>query len=299
MTPAQARAFLAVAVEGSFTAAARRLAVSQPTVTSQIGGIEEQYKVELFHRTGRGARPTAAGAALLPIVRRMFASFEEAIGCLEDYRGLRQGYLRVGAYGPYDVAALAARYKKRFPALSVSVDIANSRTLAEKLLNYDLDVALLDRIGDHREFHVLAFGTPSLVVIAPKAAAWAGRCSISVEELKSHILVCREPGSATRAAFDRLIGIDDVPAHRLLQFGSREGVVSAVAEGTGLGAIFDEGELGNNRVVKLSIKGPVVSSKVDVVCLAERRTSQLISDFLDVAREYLRERRGRRANRHQ
>ena len=75
--------------------------------------------------------------------------------------------------------------------------------------------------------------------------------------------------------------------------------MSAVAEGTGLGAIFDEGELGDNRVVKLSIKGPVVSSKVDVVCLAERRTSQLISDFLDVAREYLRERRGRRANRHQ
>ena len=99
MTPAQARAFLAVATEGSFTAAARRLNVSQPTITSQVGLIEKLYKVELFHRQGRGVRLTSAGAALLPILRRMFASFEEAIAYLEDFRGLRQGHLHVGSYG--------------------------------------------------------------------------------------------------------------------------------------------------------------------------------------------------------
>ena len=58
MTPAQARAFVAVASEGSFTAAARRLNVSQPTITSQVGLIEKLYNVELFHRQGRGVRLT-------------------------------------------------------------------------------------------------------------------------------------------------------------------------------------------------------------------------------------------------
>ena|SRR6516165_508987 len=86
MTPSQARAFLAVATEGSFTAAARCLAVSQPTVTSQVGDIEKKYKVELFHRSARGASLTPAGAVLLPLVRRMFASFEEALGARADSR---------------------------------------------------------------------------------------------------------------------------------------------------------------------------------------------------------------------
>jgi DNA-binding transcriptional LysR family regulator len=86
-----------------------------------------------------------------------------------------------------------------------------------------------------------------------------------------------------------------MPAHRLLEFGSREGVVSAVAEGAGLGAIFDEGVLADNRVIKLSIKGVDISSKVDLVWLGQRRASRLISDFLDVAREYLHEQRPRRA----
>ena len=290
MTPAQARAFLAVATEGSFTAAARRLNVSQPTVTSQVGLIEKLYKVELFYRQGRGVRLTSAGVALLPILRRMFASFEEAMAYLEDFRGLRQGHLRVGSYGPFDVAALVARYRTRFPTLSISVDFGNSRTLADKLLNYDLDVAVLDRIDPHPEFHVLPFRSPVLVAIAPKTAVWAGRKSISVEELKGHVLIRREPGSATRAALDRLVGAADLPPHRLVQFGSREGVVNAVAEGIGLGAIFDDGVLPGNRVIKLAIVGAGISSKVDVVCLAERRTSQLISGFLIVTGAYLRDR---------
>jgi aminoethylphosphonate catabolism LysR family transcriptional regulator len=287
MTPSQARAFLAVATEGSFTAAARRLAVTQPTVTSQVGDIEKQYNVDLFHRTSRGARLTPAGTVLLPVVRRMFASFEEALACLEDFREMRQGHLRIGAYGPYDVAALVARHKKRFPALSISVDIANSSTLAEKLLNYELDVALLDQIEAHPEFEVLPFRNPVLVVIAPRTDPWLGRRSISIEELKKQILVCREAGSATRAAFDRVVGLADMPAHRLLELGSREGVVSAVAQGAGVGAMFDEGALAENRVIKLAIKGANISSKVDLVWLGQRRTSRLISDFIDVAREYL------------
>ena len=68
MTPTQGRAFLAVAIEGSFTGAAKRLNLSQPSVTTQVGLLERQYKVELFHRIGRG----------------------EATAYLEDLRGQRR-----------------------------------------------------------------------------------------------------------------------------------------------------------------------------------------------------------------
>jgi DNA-binding transcriptional LysR family regulator len=57
MTPIRARAFFGAATEGSFSGgAAKRLNVSQPSVTTQVGSIERHYKVELFHRTGRGVR---------------------------------------------------------------------------------------------------------------------------------------------------------------------------------------------------------------------------------------------------
>ena len=284
MTPAQARAFLAVAVEGSFTAAARRLNVSQPTVTSQVGLIEKRYRIELFHRTGRGVRLTSAGVALLPILRRMFASFEEALAYLDDLRGLRQGHLRVGSYGPYDVTALVARYRKRFPALSVSVDFANSRILAEKLLNYDLDVAVLASTERREEFLAMPFRQPQLIAIAPRNETWSKRDNLRPKDLAGQTLIVRETGSIARQAFEKLLLEAGISKPRC-SFNSREGVLSAVAAGMGISAIFDEGLLPEDKVVRLPMRGCNIRSNIEVACLKERRNSAPIRAFLTIAKE--------------
>ncbi len=265
MTPTQARAFLAVALKGSFSAAARGLRVSQPTVTNQVKQIERHYDVELFY------------------------SFEEANTFLDDLKGKRRGHLQIGSYGPYDVMNIVGRYRQRFPAVTLSVDFINSESLAEKLLNYELDVAVLGRIKRQPKFHTLPFSQPPLVVIAPRDNRWIGHQSVSAADLKDEIIVRREPGSVARANHDHFFEKANIPSSRIHQFGSREGVINAVAEGVGIGTIFDEGVVPEDRVIKLRIAGPPILSKVDVVCLANRRTNPLISGLFDIAQEILAE----------
>jgi LysR family transcriptional regulator, low CO2-responsive transcriptional regulator len=289
MTPSQARAFLAVALKGSFSNAARSLRVSQPTVTNQVKAIERHYDVELFFRSGRGASLTPAGEALLPHVRAMFNSFEEANTVLLDLKGKRRGHLHVGSYGPYDVMTVVGRYRKRFPSVTLSVDFANSEILAEKLNNYELDVAVLGQIERQPQFDTLPFSRPPLVVIAPRTNTWIGRESVSAADLKDEIIVRREPGSLARLSHDQFFKKANIPSSRIHQFSSREGVINAVAEGVGVGTIFDEGFLPEDRVVKLKLAGPPVQTKVDVVCLANRRANPLISGFFEVAQEILSE----------
>jgi LysR family transcriptional regulator, low CO2-responsive transcriptional regulator len=284
MTPTQARAFQAVATEGSFTAGARKLGVSQPTVTNQVKQIEGRYGVELFHRTAHGVRLTASGEELLAIVRRVFGSFDEALAYLQEAQGMRLGRLRVGSYGPYDVISMVARYREHYPAIAISVEFANSRDLAQRLLHYDLDVAVLGRDTYRPEFQVLPFSTPALVALAPRSAEWDGRRSISVEEFGKHTLICREPGSAARSAFDKLLGRTLEPGATLIQVASREGIVAAVAEGLGLAVLFDEGTLPEGRVVKLKISGSNIVSQIDVVCLKERRAMPTLKSFLAIAK---------------
>jgi aminoethylphosphonate catabolism LysR family transcriptional regulator len=289
MTPSQARAFLAVAGKGSFSEAARSLGISQPTVTTQIKHIERRYEVELFYRSGRGTTLTSVGLALLPLIRRMFENFDEAKTYLDEIQGMHRGHLRIGSYGPYDVTKLVARYNSRFPGVSITVDISNSQSLAEKLIKYDLDIAVLGRIKPQPEFHALPFRSPRLVVIAPRNARWIGRQSVSVAEFAKEKIVCRELGSAARAAHDRLLAKAKIPPNQIVQFASREGVVSAVAEGIGIGTIFDEGILPDERIVKLKIAGPAIQSRVAIVCLADRRSNKLIFNFLEIAQELLKE----------
>jgi DNA-binding transcriptional LysR family regulator len=247
--------------------------------------IERQYSVELFHRNGRGASLTPVGESLLPSIRRMFGSFEEANTYLGEIKGMRRGNLRVGSYGPYDVVKALARFHRRFPSVTLSVDFSNSESLAQKLINYDLDVAIIGQIKRQPKFFTLPFSRPPLVVIAPRNEKWAGRKSVSANDLKSEIIVRREPGSTARVTHDRFFDKVEVAPDRIFQFGSREGIISAVAEGIGVGTIFDEGFFPEDRVVKLAIAGPPIVSKVDLVCLADRRSNRLISSFIDVAKE--------------
>jgi aminoethylphosphonate catabolism LysR family transcriptional regulator len=289
MTPAQARAFQAVALEGSFTAAARRLCVSQPTVTNQIRQLEQTFKVELFHRTARGVRLTQTGSELLSIVRRMFGSYQEAIEFLQEAQGMRRGHLRVGSYGAYDVIKMLARFSQRYPGFSISLAFANSRDLTKKLLAYELDVAVLGHAEERAELHTKPFSKPPLVAIAPRMTPWSTRNRLDVSQFEGETLILRELGSAARTAFEQLLADAQVPLTRVVEVGSREGVVSAVAAGIGISVIFNEGFLPADRVLKLPIANCDLCSSVEVVCLSERKQSLAVSAFFGIADELLSE----------
>jgi aminoethylphosphonate catabolism LysR family transcriptional regulator len=287
MTPAQARAFQAVALEGSFTAAARSLRVSQPTVTNQVKQLEQHYRVELFHRSGRGVLLTRTGEELLSIVRRMFGSYREAVEYLQASQGMRRGHLRLGSYGPYDASRMLARFKKRFPAIQSSISFGNSRVLGKQLLEYELDVGVVGRIEYHPEFHILPFSRPPLILIAPADGAWPATGTVTAARLDGTPFICRESGSAVRVAFDQFLAATEVRPGDIIEIGSREGMVNAVAEGLGVAVMFDEGPLPRERVAKLAIEGCDIRTDVDVVCLAERRESPIINNFLQIAQELI------------
>ena len=205
MTPAQARAFHAVAVEGSFTAAAKLLNLSQPTLTHQVKLIEFRYKVELFHRTSRGARLTATGAELLAIVRRMFSDYDEAVAFLDEVHGMRQGHLRVGSYEPYDLSRMLVRFIERYPGIRISAQFANSPELSNRLLQYDIDVAVLASTERRDEFLAMPFRQPRLIAIAPRNETWSKRDNLRPKDLAGHTLIVRETGSIARQAFEKLM----------------------------------------------------------------------------------------------
>ena len=84
MRLSQLRAFLAVAQAGGFTAAAQRLHVSQPTLTTQVRLLEAQYGVELFHRIARGIRLTETGQRLFALTGHLASVESDAMHLLKD-----------------------------------------------------------------------------------------------------------------------------------------------------------------------------------------------------------------------
>jgi molybdenum-dependent DNA-binding transcriptional regulator ModE len=90
------RAFVAVVEEGSLSAAARRLHVSQPALSQTVAGLEREFGVPLLTRSSTGALPTEAGRTLLAQARAVLNRHEQALNAMAAHTAAGGGALRIG-----------------------------------------------------------------------------------------------------------------------------------------------------------------------------------------------------------
>lgn len=281
MNYSQIRAFHAVAGEGGFVKAAQRLNVSQPTLSEQVKQLEQHFGVRLFERRGRRSELTDLGRALFDVTRRFFAVELEAEQLLSAARGLKRGRLRVVADAPYLIMPLLAAFSRRHPGIELSLDFGNSERVLAALLERRADVILLPDIERDRRLFALPLERGRLVLLVSRAHPWGRRRSIALDELAGERLILRESGSTTRAILDEaLVARGVVPAATWV-VGSREGLREAVAEGLGVGAVF-ESEIGwDERLHALPVRDAGLTSTEYLACLTERRHDRVIAAFLE------------------
>lgn len=146
------RVFVAVAEEGSLSAAARRLHMSQPAVTQIIQSLEKQLGGRLLERDHVGARPTERGSALLREARVLVAHHDRIIAEMTAPASPTVGPLRIGVpleLPPNLLPSAIARVSANFPDLVVQMSHARSTDQLVALKAGELDMALLrDRPHD-------------------------------------------------------------------------------------------------------------------------------------------------------
>jgi LysR family transcriptional regulator, hydrogen peroxide-inducible genes activator len=190
------RSFIETADAGSLSAAARRLALSQPSLTAQIQRLEQHLGTPLFDRHGRGVRLTDAGTALYPRARRILddvRSTEDAIrnDAAEGTRTLSVG--AIPTIAPYVLPAAIQRMRTRHAELRVELREDYSAVLAKLLLSGALEVVIAALPYAFEHLDIEHIGLDALVVAVPvqHAAARAGR--ITLAQLRDAPAVTLDP----------------------------------------------------------------------------------------------------------
>ena len=282
MRHTQLRSFHAVAQRLSFTAAARALGVSQPTITTQVKSLEAEFGLELFVRRGRRIELTETGGGLLDITRRLFSDEKEAADYLNETRGLKTGHLRVGAVGPYHVTDMLAAFNGRYPGIYVSVTVGNSRDTLRDLLDYRTDIAVLAHVDPDLRLIAIPYRRHKVVVMCPVDHAFAQRRSLRARDMEGQRLIVREAGSTTRRAFDQAMREADTRPKVVMEIGSRESIREAVAKGIGLGVVSEAEYIPDPRIHALPVTDAEIYTYAHVVYLKERQNARLVRAFLDV-----------------
>jgi DNA-binding transcriptional LysR family regulator len=139
------RYFMAVAEYGSFTKAAERLFVSQPTLSQQIRDLERELGVTLFRRERDGTRVTVAGEVFYDRAKRVFAAVEDSIA---DTRraASTMSTLRIGVAGPLPESVhvpVVSAFTAAFPQVQIRMHELGFPTYEQPLIDGQVDVALL------------------------------------------------------------------------------------------------------------------------------------------------------------
>jgi aminoethylphosphonate catabolism LysR family transcriptional regulator len=278
----QLRSFHAVATSGSFTKAAESLNVSQPTVTTQVGQLEDLYKVELFHRTGRRVRPTELGERLLQMSRQIFSLEAEAVQLLRDAGELRSGHLRVAAVGPSHVTKMLVGFHQHYPGIKISVSTGNSQDVLDRLLDYSADVGVLAQVFKDNRFVSVPYSEHPVIVFCSASHRFAKRRTIRTSELQGERLILREHGSTTRKAIESALAAAKVECEVVMEVASREIIREAVVQGLGVAAVSEVEYVPGPGLHAVRISDAAIRTYAHVVCLRERRDTRLIRTFFDV-----------------
>ncbi|WP_435192586.1 LysR family transcriptional regulator [Streptomyces sp. NRRL F-5630] len=187
------RCFLAVAEEGSVTAAAARLRVGQPAVSRTLAALERRLGVRLVDRSTHHLALTAEGVAFRVRARAAVAAFDEAVALVGAPRALRLGHAWSAA-GRF-TTPLLRRWRERRPDVPLELLRVDDRTAG--LLRGVVDLALLR--GPVMEPGLVAvelYAEPRVAAV-PADSGWAGRARVGLEELAGGTLALNTVSGST------------------------------------------------------------------------------------------------------
>ncbi|MBS0297227.1 MAG: LysR family transcriptional regulator [Proteobacteria bacterium] len=183
------RAFLAVLREGSLSAAARTLGLTQPTVGRQIEALQRQLGVALFTRSPQGLSPTPAALALRDPAQAMASAAEALRRAATGEADEPAGVVRLSAseiVGVEVLPAILADFRAQHPGVIVELSVSNA---VEDLLRRDVDVAV--RMTRPRQQALVArrIGAVRIGLYAHRRYAERFGLPASLDDLRAHPVI--------------------------------------------------------------------------------------------------------------
>src|SRR5947207_9438582 len=202
------RVFLKVAELEHITRASEELNLSQPAVTKTIQSIESEVGLELIERQGRRIALTHAGRVLQNYARQIFAlerEMEEALGALRDVEGGEVTLAANTTAGVYLLPPIVARFRTRYPQVTLNISILNSHEIVEETLNWSLDFGLVEGEPSWLPpgLKVEVFDYDELVLVTVPSHRWSQETSLKPEDLGDGELLLREQGSGIREVIEQ------------------------------------------------------------------------------------------------
>ncbi|SEI80829.1 LysR substrate-binding domain-containing protein [Achromobacter sp. NFACC18-2] len=229
------RYFVKIVEAGSFSRAAALIPVAQPALSQQIAALEEELGVVLLHRSARGARPTAAGAAFYTEAASILSRMERIPQIVRSLDGEIQGVVRIGmssTLASFLAGELMEKCRAVLPKISLRFSSDASGQLGARIRDSSLDLALVFEDQPTTGFAREPLFRQRLFVVSP---CKPGRrlSALRFERLADMPLILPAHPNITRGMLDRLFSEAGIVPQVVAETEVFSGMLSAVQAGIG------------------------------------------------------------------
>ncbi len=291
MTIRHLRIFLTVCECGnSITKAAKKLYMTQPSVSVAIQEMEKYYGISLFDRISRRLYLTEPGRQFLEYALRISALFDDMEKGLRNWDSF--GILRIGAsitIGSQFMPSYVETFAAMHPQADVRVFIGASHQLEQKLLNNELDFALVERPIHEDSLVAEPYMEDSLEVISPARPPFFSGQVLTKEEFSHQRFLLREHGSGTREVFKEAVEREGLNIRPAWEGMSTTALVNAVIHGLGIAVVprrMVSGPLEKGLVYALEVEGLEFKRCFFIVHHKDKLLTRTFQAFIDLCRCY-------------
>jgi DNA-binding transcriptional LysR family regulator len=288
------RTLVTIAEQGSLSAAARAMRISQPAVTKQVQRMEAEMGLALLVRgPKRQAELTPAGEQVLALARETLARFEALEGELAALRAVGHGVLTVAAStipGEYLLPGMLAAFRARYPQVEIHMTISDTLDVATRVLADEADLGVIGSTVQRPGLRLERLASDEIVLAVPPDHPFAGREKVAVEELRGQPLILREEGSGTQRSVEAALaaaGASLPQENVVLTLGSTQAILQAVEQGAGSGFVSARAAAQARAAGLLAcvrLAGVDLSRSLYLAYLPQRAGDPLVAHFLDFAR---------------
>ncbi|MFN8511391.1 MAG: LysR substrate-binding domain-containing protein [Chloroflexia bacterium] len=291
----QLRYFAAVARRRHFTLAAEAIGVAQPALSQQVRLLERELGVQLFDRSGRRVRLTAAGEALLVRAESILAEVANAQSEMAEYAGTVRGRVVVGtlpSLAEHQLPPLVAAFHRRHPGLELILREERTARLLELLAAGEVDLALLHQSPAATEalpaLTIEPLFTEELVAAVGEGHRLADRAALPLAALRDEDFVLTKSGSAIRDTILAACAVAGFAPHIAFESGAAATARALAAAGLGIAILPRSEALADGPPLVAIELDPRLTRTVALAWPAARRHPPATAAFLALAREALR-----------
>ena len=288
-----AQYMMTILQEGSITAAAKKLFISQPSLSQMVKLVETNLGTAVFNRTTEPLSLTPAGEKYMEAAGQILAIHANLEREIEEIRAEEHGKINFGIpvqRGMMLLPLALPRFFEAYPHVTVELFEQGSSLMEHMVLNGTVDLACMTTVARHEELTYQLLENEELVLLAARSTSLASRIPdgtpISITEAKNERFIANKPGHNVRTIQDSLFIASGIQPKILLETGSIE-VGRRVCLACGAVMLFPKSCIENTEELKeKACVYPVLNSATDRHCyLCFKKglyLTKYMRDFMDI-----------------